>query len=70
MAADIQNYTFGSLAQSDKVHPGCAVSQAVRRWLPTAAARVRVRAAWEVCGGQSGTGADFLRVVPDSEILH
>jgi hypothetical protein len=38
-------------------------SSAVRRWLPTAAVRVRVRAACEVCGGQSGTGAGFLRVL-------
>jgi ribosomal protein S14 len=42
---------------------GRAVDQAVRRWLPTAAARVRVRAACEVCGGQSGTGAGFLRAL-------
>jgi hypothetical protein len=42
---------------------GRAVAQAVSRWLPTAAARVRVRAACEVCGGQSGTGAGFLRVL-------
>jgi hypothetical protein len=33
------------------------------RWLPTAAARVRVRAACGACGGQSGTGAGFLRVL-------
>jgi hypothetical protein len=38
-------------------------SSEVRRWLPTAAARVRVRASCGVCGGQSGTGADFLRVL-------
>jgi hypothetical protein len=42
---------------------GRAVAQAVRRWLPTAAARVRVRTACGVCGGQSGTGASFLRVL-------
>jgi hypothetical protein len=42
---------------------GRAVAQAVSRWLPTAAARVRVRAACAVCGGQSGTGAGFLRVI-------
>jgi hypothetical protein len=41
---------------------GRAVAQEVRRWLPTAAARVRVRAGCGVCGGQSGTGAGFLRV--------
>jgi hypothetical protein len=42
---------------------GRAVALAVSRWLPTAAARVRVRAACGVCGGQSGTGAGFLRVL-------
>jgi hypothetical protein len=42
---------------------GRAVAQAVSRWLPTAAARVRVRAACGVCGGQSGTGGGFLRVL-------
>jgi ribosomal protein S14 len=40
--------------------PGRAVAQAVSRWLPTAAARIRVQAACGVCGGQSGTGAGFL----------
>jgi hypothetical protein len=42
---------------------GRAVAQAVSRWLPTAAARVCVRAACGVCGGHSGTGAGFLRVL-------
>jgi hypothetical protein len=42
---------------------GHAVAQAVCRWLPTSAARVRDRAACGVCGGQSGTRADFLRVL-------
>jgi hypothetical protein len=42
---------------------GRAVAQAVSRWLPTAAARVLVRAACAVCGGQSDTGAGFLRVL-------
>jgi hypothetical protein len=31
---------------------GRAVAQAVSRWLPTAVAEVRVRAACGVCGGQ------------------
>jgi hypothetical protein len=43
-------------------HRPCRNS-AVRRWLPTAAARVRVRAACGICGGQSRTGAGFLRVL-------
>jgi hypothetical protein len=42
---------------------GCAVAQAVSRWLRTPAARVPVRAAYGVCGGQSDTGTDFLRVL-------
>jgi hypothetical protein len=42
---------------------GRAVAQGVSRWLPTAAARIRVRAACGVCGGQSGIGAGFLRVL-------
>jgi hypothetical protein len=42
---------------------GRAVAQAVSRWLPTAAAWVRVRATCGICGGQSGTGACFLRVL-------
>jgi hypothetical protein len=44
--------------------PSCAIAQAVSRWLPTAAARVRARV-WscEICGGQSVAGAGFLRVL-------
>jgi hypothetical protein len=45
------------------VDGGRAVAQAISRWLPTAAARVRFPAACGVCGGQSGTGAGFLRVL-------
>jgi hypothetical protein len=41
---------------------GRAVAQAVSGWLPTAAARVRFRAACGVCGRQSGTGPGFPRV--------
>jgi hypothetical protein len=43
---------------------GRTILQAVSRWLPTAAARVRSRV-WssEICGGQSGAGAGFLRVL-------
>jgi hypothetical protein len=43
---------------------GRAIGQAVSRWLPTAAARVRARV-WSsgICGGQSGAGAGFLRVL-------
>jgi hypothetical protein len=45
-------------------HIGRAIAQAVSRWLPTAAARVRAQV-WlcGICGGQSGSGAGFLRVL-------
>jgi hypothetical protein len=42
---------------------GRAVAQAVSHWLPIAAAQVRALAACGVCGGQSGTGAGFLRLL-------
>jgi hypothetical protein len=51
------------MLKSKETYRGSAVAQAVRRWLPTAAARVPVRAACGVCGGQSGTGVGFLRVL-------
>jgi hypothetical protein len=43
---------------------GRAIAQAVSRWLPTAAARVRALV-WSsgICGGQNGAGAGFLRVL-------
>jgi hypothetical protein len=43
---------------------GRAIAQAVSRQLPTAAARIRARVrSCGICGGQSGTGAGFLRVL-------
>jgi hypothetical protein len=43
---------------------GRVIAQAVSRRLPTAAAPVRVQIrSCEIRGGQSGTGADFLRVL-------
>jgi hypothetical protein len=43
---------------------GRAIAQAVSRWLPIAAARIRSRV-WSSgkCGGQIGAGAGFLRVL-------
>jgi hypothetical protein len=43
---------------------GCAIAQAVGRWLPNGAARVRVRV-WlcGIYGGLSGAGVGFLRVL-------
>jgi hypothetical protein len=44
--------------------PGRAIAQVVSRRLPTAEVRVRARV-WScgICGGQSGAGARFLRVL-------
>jgi hypothetical protein len=42
---------------------GRVIAQAVSRWLPTAATRVRARArSCGICAGQSGTEAGFLQV--------
>jgi hypothetical protein len=41
-----------------------AIAEAVSRWLPTAAARVRARVSSNViCGGQGSAVAGFLRVL-------
>jgi hypothetical protein len=43
---------------------GRAIAQAVSRRFPTAAARVRSQVrSCGICGGQSGTGASFLRIL-------
>jgi hypothetical protein len=43
---------------------GRAIAQAVSRWFPTAAARVQSQVrSCGICGGQSVTGAGFLRVL-------
>jgi hypothetical protein len=52
-----------SVNPCELVTEGRVVAQEASRWLPTASARVHVRAACGVCGGQSGTGAGFLRVL-------
>jgi hypothetical protein len=42
----------------------CAIAQAVSHQLPTAAARVQAQfRLCEICDGQSGTGAGFLRAL-------
>jgi hypothetical protein len=40
-----------------------AVAQAVSRWLPITTPRISIRAAFGFCGGQSGNGEGFLRVL-------
>jgi hypothetical protein len=42
---------------------GRAIAQAISCWLPIAVAWVRIQAACGICGGQSGTGKGFLRVL-------
>jgi hypothetical protein len=43
---------------------GRTIAPVVSRWLPTEAARVRALGWFSgICGGQSGAGAGFLRVV-------
>jgi hypothetical protein len=43
---------------------GRAIAQAISRRLLTAAARIRAQVmAYWICGGESGTGAGFLRVL-------
>jgi hypothetical protein len=46
------------------IEQGRAIAQVVSRWFPAAAAWVRARV-WScgICGGQSGAGAGFLRVL-------
>jgi hypothetical protein len=48
-----------------------AIAQAISRWLPNSASRVRAKVrTCGVCGGQSNTGAGFLRVFrPPLQIL-
>jgi hypothetical protein len=52
-----------------RISPNCetqgrALAQAISRWLPTAAARVRSQVrSCGICGGQSGTVAGFLQVL-------
>jgi hypothetical protein len=61
---EIRPWYFGSQPVTILTELGRAIAEAVSRCLPTAAARVRARI-WScgVCDGQSGTVADFLRIL-------
>jgi hypothetical protein len=49
---------------SISVGNGRSVARAVSLWLPTTAGRVRAKVrTYGICGGQSGAGARFLRVL-------
>jgi hypothetical protein len=53
-------FTFEELDNKE----GRSIAQAVSRWLPIATSRVRIQVRLcGICGGQSGTGAGFLRVL-------
>jgi hypothetical protein len=59
-------YWFNTHTHSDCVVISCGrvIAQAVSRWLPTVAAQVRTQVrSCGIRGGQSGTGAGFLRVL-------
>jgi hypothetical protein len=46
------------------LNQGRAIAEAVSHWLPTVAGRVRAQVrSCGICGGQSGAGAGFLRVL-------
>jgi hypothetical protein len=57
-----------TVAESDR--NSLAVAQAVSPWLPTAAARLHVRTACGVCGGQSGIGGRFSQSTSVSPANH
>jgi hypothetical protein len=59
----LQAYLSFIQTARENVGVGRTVAQAVSRWLPTAAARVRIWAACRICGGQRGTWAGFLRIL-------
>jgi hypothetical protein len=65
MLLDIAIFAKAEIFTTDtELTKGRAIAQAVIRWLPTAAARVQTRVqACGICGGQSGSGAGFLRVL-------
>jgi hypothetical protein len=54
-----------TLVKEKMIHLNCqGKAQAVSRWLLTAAARVQTQVyPCGICGGQSGAGAGFLRVL-------
>jgi hypothetical protein len=67
MSAAILTFSTSFIKKEGRLkacHDGRAIAEAVGRWLPIAAARVQSRV-WSSgsCGGQSGAGAGFLRIL-------
>jgi hypothetical protein len=58
------NFPTASIGRRVTQRSNRTIAQAVSRWLPTAAARVRSHVkSCRICGGQSRAGAGFLRVL-------